>query len=665
MDPTIAGEQADSCVRSIIHPVPHKFADTFDYIHLQSLLNLEQDFAQDSLPWEDVLLAMKPIWPTSNEVVEGAVRSLNAAKLQWTNPNEGVRDFLPEDLLAATGPLISLDKLGILDDCLLIRSYTMNCLFGGVSKLLNNEVTRSSEENREAVLCAHGWCIRVKQSLTKLSAHISSWKYHGTVYRGIKFAYPDVKAQFVPGTILVWYTLKSATTNEALMQRDDFAGPCGPRTIFEIQNCDGVRISQLSVFEDESEILFRPGSYFKVINSLKRSNEYGDHEDGDPFTFADYVVLQHLGSDINACLKLAEHVVQSTVMMIGNPGRGKSALLNAYSKQCLFTSGPSSDCFGVTKQLGKGWADNRLFLDTPGVADAEEGARERASAAIFQALLQGGTFQVFTVVELIAGRAFPEDLSTIAVVREACRDLEDFKFCIIVNKCPPQLMGDVDRQMQIAAFLKEQSKCEQVHFAPRDDDMEWVTNKIWTLPVELRRKIANSPVTSIDPARIHTVSTQNYHNMVADFEKKIAKQEERWKEERSKRKWFWCALLVAVVAVVVMFVVHENETRAANHKLDQLSEELRLLEKERENWAGTLAKKTANLNTKIEEKTKEADRLREQLAEANSWGENLLAALVAVGKVVLLVAVVVVLMDIFGAWCHRRLLKKNTSSSAQ
>ena len=69
-------------------------------------------------------------------------------------------------------------------------------------------------------------------------------------------------------------------------------------------------------------------------------------------------------------------------------------------------------------------------MDTPGLSDIK--LRKQAAEAITTALKQGGTYQVFFVITLEAGRVRPEDMTTIKLVLESATDIKHFS--IIINK---------------------------------------------------------------------------------------------------------------------------------------------------------------------------------------------------------------------------------------
>ena len=116
-------------------------------------------------------------------------------------------------------------------------------------------------------------------------------------------------------------------------------------------------------------------------------------------------------------------------LFIGNPGAGKSTLANCIAGRVLFKSGLSFGS-GKTYKLGKEKHDGIMYLDTPGLADIK--MRQAAASAITEALRENGSYQIFFVMTLSAGRLRPEDLTTISLVLLNAPDISQFS--VIINK---------------------------------------------------------------------------------------------------------------------------------------------------------------------------------------------------------------------------------------
>jgi GTP-binding protein EngB required for normal cell division len=128
-------------------------------------------------------------------------------------------------------------------------------------------------------------------------------------------------------------------------------------------------------------------------------------------------------------MRLKEHIIA-----IGNPGGGKSALLNSAIQKALFRSGISLGT-GLTRHLQLHEHNGVVYGDTPGLADAK--TREDAAKEIAKALRQEGAYKLFFVVTLEAGRVRPQDALTIRLVLEALPD--DVSYGIVINKVSDKL----------------------------------------------------------------------------------------------------------------------------------------------------------------------------------------------------------------------------------
>jgi hypothetical protein len=99
--------------------------------------------------------------------------------------------------------------------------------------------------------------------------------FDGRCHRGIQWAFPspdahDPETFFYVGKEFWWYEFKSTSEDFGTMYKPYFCGDRGPRTIFSIDGVRGVRISAFSAVASEKEVLFAPGTKFKVVRVQKK-----------------------------------------------------------------------------------------------------------------------------------------------------------------------------------------------------------------------------------------------------------------------------------------------------------------------------------------------------------------------------------------------------------
>ena len=206
-------------------------------------------------------------------------------------------------------------------------------------------------------------------------------------------------------------------------------------------------------------------------------------------------------------------------LFIGNPGVGKSTLINCLAEKVLFKNGVSIGG-GMTYQLEEKKHNGITFMDTPGLADIK--LRKAAAQAITKALKKNGIYQIFFVVTLEAGRVRAQDLTTIRLVLENATDITSYS--LIVNKLTPrlykELLGDEGKKLrQLVAELNFRG-AQNVHppeillLLPKDQ-LDDADNAFAELE-GLKSFVENAPCVKVIPNHVRNIPGDDY------FDKQLA-----------------------------------------------------------------------------------------------------------------------------------------------
>jgi len=233
-------------------------------------------------------------------------------------------------------------------------------------------------------------------------------------------------------------------------------------------------------------------------------------------------------------------------VMIGNPGVGKSTILNGLTGTSSFEAGVAF-FGGLTKELGKFTHDGDTYLDTPGLADME--LRKEAAAAINQAMKQGGKFKLFFVVTLEAGRFKPDDITTMKLVTESCDDIpEENGFGVIVNKIHPEELQQLHEQKAGRQIMTKMNahlnkKTLRVHYNVFDTKLAGKKNVQWEVNEDLKMFVESLAPITIDASHVKEINTdsmdevmENMASQMRVLEEDKAALERKMDEDRQQMK---------------------------------------------------------------------------------------------------------------------------------
>lgn len=214
-------------------------------------------------------------------------------------------------------------------------------------------------------------------------------------------------------------------------------------------------------------------------------------------------------------------------LLIGNPGSGKSTILNGLARQVVFKSGISWGR-GLTTGLDTHVIRPHTLMDTPGLADPK--LRQQAALAITEALRHGGVFKIFFVVVLQNGRVRSEDVTTMKLVLDAApiaqygviiNQVKKAEFAELTTTRAPDAPGAsaIERVMECLFHGMQPGRVTfLVHLVKMDDQLDGEPNVFKELPPDLEAFMATTPSIPIATLQVQEVQAEEFEASARHFE---------------------------------------------------------------------------------------------------------------------------------------------------
>ncbi|KAG7384876.1 hypothetical protein PHYBOEH_009260 [Phytophthora boehmeriae] len=199
-------------------------------------------------------------------------------------------------------------------------------------------------------------------------------------------------------------------------------------------------------------------------------------------------------------------------VFLGNPGTGKSTLINCLVGRAIFDSGVSYG-EGLTKHFQTRTHENVKYMDTPGLADRH--IQESAAAAITEALKQSGNYKLFFMVRLENGRVVSDDLATIEIVLNSI-ELDEIPFSIIINNVKKrqyaQMMEKGADFLKVVAVINSiKHTTPHIVLIPVLSELDEEDNAVVDLPGEVESFIRfEAPVCEIPPEVVKPIKIEDF-----------------------------------------------------------------------------------------------------------------------------------------------------------
>lgn len=234
------------------------------------------------------------------------------------------------------------------------------------------------------------------------------------------------------------------------------------------------------------------------------------------------------------------------VVFAGNPGVGKSTILNAFMGKNAFASGVAIG-EGLTTALQTCETERCYLSDTPGLDDIAR--REQAASEIASALGSHRRIHLIFVCTLESGRVKPADLATIRIVLKGIDDVgvdASLKYSVIINKCSESVLRLCNTPQGREKIRLKFSKYKSVNYLSFFPVVPYATDTMDTIVTgehaeRYRAFILGSPFLEIPRNSRVTIDTSVLTDIHRKYYWELRQLSDKLEEIEDEMKYMRCA----------------------------------------------------------------------------------------------------------------------------
>lgn len=202
----------------------------------------------------------------------------------------------------------------------------------------------------------------------------------------------------------------------------------------------------------------------------------------------------------------------------GNPGVGKSTLLNGLIGAPVFKSGLSFPG-GLTKETATHEKNGIVYVDVPGLSDVK--IRKQAGEEITKALKLDATYKIIFLFTLEGGRVRPEDKATMDLILKCAPIGENYG--VVLNKMSKTVLqkladSDAEREAILASLFVGVEPSIWIYYNQYDPDLDDLDDVVKALPEELVEWMTNCvPTVTIKKEEVKPIGEDNFEKLYEKY----------------------------------------------------------------------------------------------------------------------------------------------------